>query len=131
MRDSFQDDRRLLAADAIVNLLLGALLIIAPESTFQALNLPVDDGGLYRYVMGGVLLGIGLALLLPLKGYPGLTLTGAILINICGAGTLGAWLLLSSNRPDGVGSLILWALTVIILGLALLEMLSRPWASGR
>lgn len=123
--------RRLLIADAVVNLLLGGLLLLAPVRLFEALQLPAQSPGLYRYVLGGVLLGIGLALLLPLRGHPGLTLTGAIVINICGAGALGTWLLLTSSRPAAAGGLILWALTIAILVLALLELFSRPWTRDR
>jgi hypothetical protein len=110
-----------------VNLILAGLLGFAPASFFKVLHLPKNGGGLYRYVLAGVLLGIGLALLLPLKGAPGLTLPGAIVINLCGAGALGIWLLLTPSRPMGMGGWVLWAVVVTVIGLAVLELLQQPW----
>ena len=77
--------RLLLALDAAVNLLLGAILLLFPAGLIALLGLPATDTHFYTSILGGVLFGIGLALLLELRGgsarIRGLGLGGAIAIN--------------------------------------------------
>ncbi len=94
----------LLAVDAIINLLLGLLLLLLPAGLLKALGLPPTDTYFYTSILGGVIFGIGIALLLEWlrggKGVRGLGLAGAIAINLCGGGVLLYWLLFSDlNLP--------------------------------
>ena len=86
----------LLVIDAGVNLLLGGLLLLFPLGIAARLGLPPADSAFYPVILGGVLFGIGLALLLEAfgegRGLHGLGMAGAIAINFCGAGVLAVWL---------------------------------------
>ena len=54
----------LLVVDGIVNLILGVLLIFFPAQLLVAFDLPSVETFFYVNILGGVLFGIGLALLL-------------------------------------------------------------------
>ena len=87
--------RLLLAIDSFVNLLLGALLVVFPESLARLLGVPIPESAFYPSVFGGVLFGIGIALALeywqPQERLGGLGLGGAIAINMSGrTGPVGA-----------------------------------------
>ena len=86
--------RRYLVIDAAVNLLLGLLLLLFPSGIAAWLGAPSAASAFYPSLLGGVLFGIGLALLLEARrrgqGPRGLGMAGAICINFCGAGVLAA-----------------------------------------
>lgn len=92
---------RLLKIDALVNFMLGVLLLIAapyPRRVAEFLGVPGLEQGFYPSIMGGVFIGIGIGLLLESnrrKDDPivGLGLGGAIAINLCGGAVLMGWLL--------------------------------------
>lgn len=88
----------LLTIDAIVNLLLGIVLILTPFGMLRILGLPSVENYFYTTILGCVIFGIGVALLVELlgehKGMQGLGVAGAIAINICGGSALLYWLLL-------------------------------------
>lgn len=90
--------RLLLAIDTWVNLLLGLLLLLFPAGVLDLLGLPPTNTYFYATILGGVILGIGVALCLEWWGAPrgvrGLGLGGAITINLCGGGVLLSWLVL-------------------------------------
>ena len=87
----------LLVIDAIVNLLLGVLLLLFPFGFAQILGAPVPYMHFYPTILGAVLLGIGIALLIDVLGQPhglrGLGIAGAIAINFCAGGVLTLWLI--------------------------------------
>jgi len=71
--------RPLLLADAVINLVLGALLLVYPQWLVEALGMPVVATTFFPNVLGGVLFGIGLALFIASRGgAQGLGLDGAI-----------------------------------------------------
>lgn len=116
----------LLLADAIINLLLGILLVFYPDRLVGALGLPVLESAFYPSVLGGVLFGIGLALLVAYRGGShGLGLDGAIAINLCGAGVLAAWLLRTPEAFSPRGRMTLWVVAVIVIGIGLIEVAQR------
>jgi len=90
----------LLTIDGIVNLVLGILLLLVPLGTAEILGVPRSNLDFYPTILGGVILGIGIALLIERYGYSrnvrGLGLGGAIAINFCGATVLLVWLINSS-----------------------------------
>lgn len=108
----------LLAIDAAINLFLGILLMLAPVGALEFLGLPTTDSYSYATILGGVLLGIGIALLIGVRGAPparrGLGLDGAIAINIYGATVLLVWLLLGNLEMPFSGQVVLWIVAVTV-----------------
>lgn len=115
----------LLKADAAVNLILGILLMAFPAGLVKALGMPPADPSFYPSILGGVLLGIGLALLIECHWksgrFNGLGLGGAIAINLCGGFVLAAWLLSDDLTLPLRGQILLWFLVLLLIGLSLLE----------
>ena len=119
----------LLKADAAINLILGVLLMAFPTSLVKALGVPMADPSFYPTILGGVLFGIGLALLIECyrksNRFVGLGLVGAIAINLCGGLVLAAWLLSDKLTLPLRGQIFLWSLVVLLVGISLLEGLSH------
>jgi len=118
--------RSLLLADAAINLALGGLLLLHPQRLVQILGLPEVSSGFYPSVLGGVLIGIGVALLVAYRGGTGgLGLDGAVAINICGAGTVVVWLLSAPRQFSIAGRMTLWVVAVLVLGIGFVELIYR------
>lgn len=115
----------LLKADAAINLILGILLMAFPDGLVKTLGIPMAIPAFYATILGGVLFGIGLALLIECFGkssrFSGLGLGGAIVINLCGGGVLTIWLLSDTLDLPIRGQVLLWCLVVLLIGLSLLE----------
>ena len=112
----------LLTVDGIINLGLGVLLIWFPPSVVEALGVPGQEGAFYANILGGILFGVGVALLIerfrpPLRAV-GLGLAGAITINLAGAVVLAAWLVFGKLTPSTLGSVLLWAMVIVLVGLS-------------
>ncbi len=93
---------KVLLLDAFINVVLGLLLATFPTSLVQILGVPTTDTRFYTSVLGAILLGIGFALLIeygrkPAQA-PGLGLSGAIAINLCGGRLRGG---MAAERPTG------------------------------
>ena len=84
------------------------------------------DGHLFYVTgLGAVLLGIGIALWIERRNqdrWRGLGLAGAVIINVLGAGTVLVWLLLDPFDIPTRGYVVLWSVTIIVLGTGLLEL---------
>jgi hypothetical protein len=118
--------KNLLLADAVINLVLGALLLIYPQNLVEALGLPPVRSAFFPSVLGGVLIGIGIALLLAWRGgAQGLGLDGAIAINLCGAGVVVGWLLVSPDSIPTRGRWTLWTVAALVIGIGLGELRHR------
>jgi hypothetical protein len=119
----------LLKTDAAINLILGILLMAFPAGLVKALGIPLADPCFYPTILGGVLLGIGLALLVECyrksSRFVGLGLGGAIAINLCGGFVLAAWLLSNKLTLPLRGQIFLWSLVVLLVGISLLEGLTH------
>ncbi|MBW2411174.1 MAG: hypothetical protein JRF72_15355 [Deltaproteobacteria bacterium] len=119
----------LLKADAAINIILGILLMAFPVGLVKALGIPQAMPAFYPTLLGGVLFGIGLALLIEcyLKSsrFGGLGLGGAIAINLCGGVVLSIWLLSERLTLPLRGQLLLWFLVLLLIGLSLLEGLAH------
>ena len=126
--------RALLAIDGVVNLALGALLLLFPVGLTDLLGLPGVSHYFYTTILGAVIFGIGIALLLDLFGAPhgvrGLGLGGAITINLCGGGALLAWLVLNPFDLPPRGHVVLWSVAGIVLGIGAAELVTKSWKSG-
>jgi glucose-6-phosphate-specific signal transduction histidine kinase len=68
--------------DAIINLIIGFILLLFPWGISSWLGLPESDNHFYPLILGAVIFGIGIALLVELTGqrqeWRGLGLQGAI-----------------------------------------------------
>jgi hypothetical protein len=119
----------LLTIDAVVNLLLGAILLFFPAGLMDFLGLPETDTFFYPSILGAVIFGIGIALLLELVGggmnARGLGLDGAIAINLCGDGALMVWLLAVPLKMPLRGKIVLWSVAVLVLAIGVAEITAR------
>jgi hypothetical protein len=111
-----------LLVDAVINLILGVLLLFLSGGIIQFLGIPPAESFFYPNILGGVLFGIGLALLLEYfrrpQGLRGLGLGGAVTINLCGGFVLAGWLVLGNLNLPAHGRIILWILVVVLIGLS-------------
>ncbi len=118
--------RALLFADAVINLALGGLLILYPQLLISMFGFPMMITRFFASVLGGVLIGIGVALFVTYRGgTAGLGLDGAIAINICGAGTVVVWLLAAPGEFSFAGRITLWVVAVLVLGIGCIELFHR------
>jgi hypothetical protein len=124
--------RQVLLVDSSANYLLGLPLLLAPRVSATALGLPQESSSFYQRVLGGVLTGVATALLVESKretedGLVGLGRTGAIAINVFGAGSVAAWLATSDAEAlPRRGRALLWGISAGVLGLAAVE----TWAEA-
>ena len=120
---------KLLTIDGVFNVLLGVVLVWYPLSVAEALGLPASGRPFFASVLGGVLFGIGVALLVERfrrrAGSIGLGLGGAVAINLCGAVVLVAWLSGSSLALTVLGRFLLWTLAALLVGLSLIELYAQ------
>ena len=119
-------ERPLLLVDALINLLLGVLLLIYPQWLAEALGMPVVSTTFFPNVLGGVLFGIGLALLIAYRGgAQGLGLDGAIAINLCGSGVVVGWLVIAPHTIPPRGRITLWIIALVVIAIGLIELWHR------
>lgn len=118
---------RLLLVDAAVNLALGVVLLLAPLGSLRSIGVPSPSTYLFTSILGGVLVGIGGALLASARGLDGLGLVGAIVINVCGAVALIGWLVSSDSALVPLATVTLWVIAALVLLIAGLEVASKPW----
>ena len=125
---------QLLTIDGIANLILGAFLLASPRSFFDALGLPWTGRSLYATILGGVLVGIGIALMLESRqaeGPVGLGLGGAVAINLTAGLVIAGWLLLSgADGVSSVGRVVLWLLVVFLVGFSSAEIATHRRSSS-
>jgi len=116
----------ILIVDAVINLVLGMLLVIAPFRVIAFFGLPKVIQGFYLVILGAVLTGIGISLLIEAfrrKGnLVGLGLGGAIAINLCGGVALAGWLLFGRLDIPLRGVLFLWGLVVVLVVVSGIEL---------
>ena len=116
----------MLLIDAVVNLALGILLLVYPQWLVVALGMPPVATSFFPNVLGGVLFGIGLALLISYRrGNQGLGLDGAIAINLCGAGVVVGWLVFSPQVIPPRGRITLWTIALLVIAIGLVELRHR------
>jgi hypothetical protein len=127
--------RLLLGVDAVINLTLGVLLLLYPAGLPSKLGLPIPNSFFYTSILGGVIFGIGLALGLEWRqgkrDPQGLGLAGAISINLCGGGVLLYWLIMGNLTLPLGGSILLWIVAILVLGIGLIELISGAWKSSK
>ena len=124
----------LIAVDSVVNVLLGLLLLIFPPSLVECLGLPLPSSAFYVRILGAVIFGIGVALAIEFRREPssslvGLGTGGAVAINLCGGGALVAYLAFGDLSLSTEGTIVLWILAALVVGLGLVELVAN--LSGR
>jgi hypothetical protein len=121
----------LLSIDGIINVIIGILLLLFPFGIPEILGIPKSNINFYPTILGGVIFGIGVALLIERYGFKykirGLGLGGAIAINICAATVLLLWLLINPFHLPLRGYIILWAIALIVLLLGVVELFAKSW----
>ena len=124
-------DRKLLQI-GVVGSVVAALCCFTPVLVvlFGALGLPWTGRGLYATILGGVLVGIGIALLLESRarvgGLVGLGLGGAVVINLTAGLAIAAWLLFSgADEVSSGGRIVLWLLVLFLVGLSTAEIVAH------
>ena len=114
--------RNILWVDAVINSLLGILLLAFSPALVHFLGVPDAGSSFYPNILGGVLLGIGIALFIETgrkdSSYIGLGLGGAVAVNLCGGIVLILWLLFGNLTVPARGRIFLWGLAVILVGLS-------------
>lgn len=121
----------LLLIDGIINLVLGALLLLYPLGSARFLGVPASDSSFYPTLLGAVIFGIGVALLTERYGFSqgirGLGLAGAIAINLIGGGCLLIWLLMVPLELPAHGLALLWTVAVLVLMVGIVELMAGAW----
>ena len=123
---------KLLAIDAFVNFTLGLTFIFYPQLIvtligveISALSTVINILKATIAIFGGVLTGIGIALLLESlhrpKGLVGLGLGGAVVINLCGGIILSGWLIFGNLVIPKLMLVLLWILLAILVVLSVIE----------
>jgi hypothetical protein len=120
--------KTLLLIDGIINLVLGIVLMIVPTTLVAFLGVPAIQHAFYPNILGGVLFGIGIALFLEAgnteETTSGLGLSGAVAINLCGGLVLAAWLLLGDLDLPLQGTIFLWLLVMLLVGISAIEIVA-------
>jgi len=115
----------LFVLDAVINLVLGILLIVFPSRLVSVLGVPSAEVAFYPSLLGAVLFGIGIALIIEwMRGSSGLGLAGAISINLCAGLVLAVWLMFGRLHLPVRGMVFLWVLVFVLVGVSTLELLA-------
>jgi len=105
-----------LIIDAIINFVLGIVLIVYPVQLIRFLGVPEAMSPFYPSLLGAVLCGIALALVIEYyrspTGLVGLGLGGAVVINICGAFMFIVLMVRHALHMPFQGYIFLWILVV-------------------
>jgi peptidoglycan/LPS O-acetylase OafA/YrhL len=122
--------KKILLVDFSVNLILGILLLAYSEKLADFLGVPFVDSSFYPNILGGIFIGIALALLIEItnksnRNTSGLGLLGAIAINFCGGIVLIFWLLSGKLKLPIHGSVFLWLLAFILVILSSYELINH------
>lgn len=117
---------KVLLVDALINFILGFLLLIFPIRVVQFLGMPETQTKFYPSIFGAVLIGVAVALCIEYfrkpSGIVGLGLGGAVSINLCAGLVLGAWLIRGQLNIPPRGKLILWALIAVLVIISSVEL---------
>jgi hypothetical protein len=119
--------RIVLFIDASINFILGILLLTFSPIIVNFLGVPHTDNNFYPTILGGIFIGITIALVIEAlkkrtNSITGLGLVGAVCINISGGIVLLFWLLFGNLELPLKGFIFLWTLDVILLIISSVEL---------
>ena len=114
------NSKKVLFLDAIINLILGILLLTFSQPIVKFLGVPNTDQYFYPNILGGALL---IECYRKSDSFIGLGLGGAISINMCGGLILALWLLFGNLTIPIGGKIFLWILVVILVGISCIELI--------
>ena len=122
---------KILLVDALINLILGILLLLLipfPDQLPKLLGVPKVEQIFYPSIMGGVFIGIAIALLIENYksseyGLVGLGLGGAIAINLSGGVVLIGWLIFGKLDIPINGKVFLWIIAIILIVISSIELI--------
>ena len=114
---------QLLWIDALIKFASGATLVVLPQLLIAALGLPRTDQLFYPRLIGAFLIGTALALVIEGAGdaSSGLSLLGAVAINLCVASFLVLLLLFARPASTRRGRLTLWTFLLVLIALSLMQ----------
>ena len=121
----------LLLFDSFINLVLGILFIIFPIAVASCMGLPIPTMRFYVNILGAVFIGIALALAWEARRSSnnlqqvGLGVVGAAAINLCGGAMLAVWLISGKLSLTLAGSVLLWLLVLLLVGISALELIQH------
>ena len=125
--------KSILLADALVNLLVGCILVLYPTGLGGVIGIPFVNNPFYPVILGAVLIGIGIALLIERTWRSpklvGLGIGGAVSINLCGSLALLIFLVFGNLQIPLRGHIILWILAAVVFGISLLELFAMTRSS--
>lgn len=121
---------KLLTVDGAANLLFEVALLAFPRPVFEAVGLPLAGRGVSPTILGGVLIGIGIALMQESRSKggntSGLDLGGAVAINLTAGLAIAGWLLLSETSDlSFLGQILLWVLVLFLVSPSGGEVIAR------
>jgi hypothetical protein len=118
--------KKILLLDALINLILGILLLSFSESLIEFLGIPYTANHFYPNILGAVFIGITIALLFEYfrknDKFIGLGFSGAIAINLCGGFVLALWLIFGNLNLPIKGQIILWIVVFLLIGISFFEL---------
>ena len=116
----------LLLIDAIINLILGVLLVLYSQDLATFFGVPYTSNYFYPTLLGAIFIGITIALFVEFfrktETIVGLGLGGAVAINVCGGSTLAIWLLFGNLQIPTKGQIFLWELVILLVGISSIEL---------
>jgi len=124
--------RLLLAADALIAALLGALLLFFPGSIVDPLGVPDPDPAIYANLAGALLIGFALALGRSVRRpeESRTVVEAAMVANALSAAVLVVWLAALDNDATTTGKVVLGLVAAGLAALAALQARAlRGWAA--
>jgi hypothetical protein len=118
----------ILMIDALINFVLGVLLLLFSPGIVAWLGVPPSSTNFYPNILGAIFIGITIALIIGATGEQsqrarGLGLLGAISINLCGGTVLALWLTSGGLDLPLKGLIILWSLVAVLIIVSTVELL--------
>ncbi len=119
--------KAILIIDAVINFVLGILLLLFSPRIVDFLGVPSSTSAFYPNILGAVFIGITIALTVGVLQnrsgrHSGLGVIGAIAINLCGGLVLSMWLLFGQLGLPGRGFILLWSLVAVLSGVSIVEL---------
>ncbi len=116
-----------LLIDAVINFILGVLLLAYSSDLANLLGVPVVESAFYPNLLGAIFIGITFALLIEAfkqeqTRIDGLGMLGAICVNLCGSIVLLIWLIPGNMVLPVRGMVFLWVIALSVLTVSCLEL---------